>query len=57
MSSFAIYAIGVVVLIIGLIYIASLAHVHTPYIVGGAILVFGAGLIGAVNSTRQRDKS
>jgi hypothetical protein len=57
MSSFAIYAIGVVVIIIGLIYVATLAHVHTPWIVGGAILVFGAGLIGAVNSTKQRDKS
>ncbi|NYF79675.1 hypothetical protein [Granulicella arctica] len=55
MSSFAIYAIGVVIIIIGLVYVASLAHVHTPWIVGGAILVFGAGLIGAVNSTKRRD--
>lgn len=55
MSSFAIYAIGVVVIIIGLAYVATLAHVHTPWIVGGAILVFGAGLIGAVNNTKKRD--
>jgi hypothetical protein len=53
MSSFAIYAIGVVVIIIGLVYVASTAHVHTPWIVGGAILVLGAGLIGAVNSTKR----
>lgn len=55
MSSFAIYAIGVVVIIIGLVYVASAAHVHTQWIVGGAILVLGAGLIGAVNSTKKRD--
>jgi hypothetical protein len=53
MSSFAIYAIGVVIIVIGLIYVASLAHVHTPWIVGGAILVVGAGLIGAANNTKK----
>ena len=57
MSSFAIYALGVVVLIIGLVYIATLVHIHTPWIVGGAILMLGAGLIGAVNNTKQRDKN
>jgi hypothetical protein len=55
MSSFGIYAIGVVVIVIGLAYIASIAHIHTQWIVGGAILVAGAGLIGAVNSTKKRD--
>ncbi len=55
MSSFGIYAIGVVVLIIGLIYIATLAHVHTPWIVGCAILIAGAGIIGAVNNTKRPD--
>jgi len=53
MSAFAIYAIGVVVIVIGLVYVASVAHIHTPWIIGGAILVFGAGLIGAVNSTKR----
>ena len=53
MSSFAIYAIGVVIIIAGLVYVASIAHVHTPWIVGGALLIAGAGLIGAVNSTKK----
>ena len=55
MSSFAIYAIGVVIIIVGLVYVATLAHVHTSWIVGGAILVAGAGLIGAVNNTKRPD--
>jgi hypothetical protein len=53
MSSFAIYAIGVVVIIVGLVYVASLTHVHTPWIVGMAILVAGAGLVGAANNTKK----
>ena len=53
MSSFAVYGIGVVVIIVGLVYVASLTHVHTPWIVGMAILVAGAGLIGAANNTKK----
>lgn len=53
MSSFGVYLVGIVILIIGLIYVATLAHVHTPWIVGGAILVAGAGLIGAANNTKK----
>jgi hypothetical protein len=53
MSSFGIYIVGIVIIIIGLIYVASLAHMHTSWIVGGAILVAGAGLIGAANNTKK----
>ncbi len=53
MSSFAIYGIGVVLIVAGLIYVATLTHVHTPWIVGMAILVVGAGLIGAANNTKK----
>ena len=53
MSSFGIFAIGFVSTIICLVYVATLAHVHTPWIVGGAILVAGAGSIGAVNNTKR----
>ncbi len=53
MSSFAIYAIGVVILVAGLVYVATLTHIHTPWIVGMVILVVGAGLIGAANNTKR----
>jgi uncharacterized membrane protein HdeD (DUF308 family) len=53
MSSFGIYAIGVVLIIAGLVYVATLTHLHTPWIVGMAILVAGAGLIGAANNTKR----
>jgi hypothetical protein len=57
MSSFAIYAIGLVIVIIGVVYICHIAHIPQTWIIGITILMLGAGLIGAVNNTRQRDKS
>jgi tellurite resistance protein TehA-like permease len=57
MSSFAIYFIGIVIVIAGVLYICHLAHMPQSWTVGIAILLLGAGLIGAVNNTRQRDKN
>jgi uncharacterized membrane protein HdeD (DUF308 family) len=57
MSSFAIYAIGTLILIAGVIYICHLVHLPQQWIIGLTILLIGAGIIGAVNSTKQRDKS
>jgi peptidoglycan/LPS O-acetylase OafA/YrhL len=53
--SFALYLGGILVLIGGLVYVAVLTHVHTQWIVAMVIVLFGAGLMAAVNSTRQRD--
>jgi uncharacterized membrane protein HdeD (DUF308 family) len=57
MSSFAIYVIGIVIVIVGVLYICHLAHMPQSWTVGIGILLLGAGLIGAVNNTRQRDKN
>jgi uncharacterized membrane protein HdeD (DUF308 family) len=57
MSSFAIYLIGILIVIAGVLYICHIAHMPQTWTVGIGILLVGAGLIGAVNSTRQRDKS
>jgi hypothetical protein len=57
MSSFAMYAIGTLVLIVGIDYICHIAHVPQQWIIGLTILMLGAGLMGAVNATRQKDKS
>jgi hypothetical protein len=56
MSSFGIYAIGTLVLIAGVLYICHLVHLPQRWVIGIAILLLGAGTMGAVSSTRQRDK-
>jgi hypothetical protein len=55
--SFALYAVGTLILIIGVLYICHLVHLPQRWTIALAILLFGGGLMGAVSSTRQRDKS
>jgi uncharacterized membrane protein len=53
--SFAIYTVGTLILLAGLIYVCHLAHVPQRWVVAGALLVLGAGIMGGVSSTRQKD--
>jgi hypothetical protein len=53
--SFALYSVGLLILIAGLAYVAVLAHVSTHWIVAMVIILIGAGVMAAVNNTRQRD--
>ena len=53
--SFGIYAIGFAILIVGLIYGASLAHLPTHWIVVGSIVLVGIGILSGVKATRQKD--
>ncbi len=55
--SFALYGLGTFILIAGVLYVCHLVHMPTHWMVALAILLVGGGLMGAVNSTRQRDKS
>ena len=55
--SFALYTIGFVIMIVGLIYGATLLHIPTNWIVVGTIVLLGLGIVMAVTSTRQRDPS
>lgn len=55
--SFALYGIGTLILIIGVLYICHLVHLPNHWTIALAIVLFGAGMMGAVSSTRQRDKS
>lgn len=55
MSSFALYLIGMIVVIGGLAYVAYLMHVPSQWIVGGAVVLLGVGIVGAVTHTRRRD--
>jgi hypothetical protein len=55
--SFGIYAAGYAILIGGLIYGAHLVHVPGRWIVVGAIVLLGLGILSGVKATRQRDPS
>lgn len=53
--SFGLYAIGFAILIGGLIYAAYLVHIPAHWIVVGAIVLLGVGILSAVKATRQKD--
>jgi len=55
--SFGLYAIGFSILTIGLIYGAVLLHLPTHWIVVGAIILLGVGILSGVKATRQRDSA
>ncbi|MES2393602.1 MAG: hypothetical protein V4555_18335 [Acidobacteriota bacterium] len=55
--SFGLYLLGTVILIIGVVYVCHLAHVPQHWVVAIGILLFGAGMMGAVSSTRHKDPS
>ena len=55
--SFGIYAAGYVLVIGRLIYGAHLMHVPAHWIVVGAIVLLGLGVLSGVKATRQRDPS
>jgi hypothetical protein len=52
--SFGLSAIGFAILIGGLIYAAHLVHMPTHWIVVGAIILSGVGILSGVKATRQR---
>jgi hypothetical protein len=55
--SFGIYLAGVVVVVAGLIYGASLMHVPTHWIVVGGLVLIGIGILTGVKATRQKDSA
>jgi hypothetical protein len=53
--SFGLYSFGFAILIAGLIYGAHLVHMPAHWIVVGAIVLVGVGILSAVKATRQKD--
>ena len=53
--SFGIYAIGFAILIGGLVYGAHLMRMPAHWIVVGAIVLLGIGILSGVKATRQKD--
>jgi hypothetical protein len=52
--TYAIYAIGYLILIVGVGYLAHLMHIPQDYIVAGAIILVGMGILNGVRSARQK---
>ena len=55
--SFGLYLTGFVIVIVGLIYGATLVHMSTHWIVVGAIIMLGLAILTGVKATRQKDSS
>jgi hypothetical protein len=55
MSSFVLYVLGFLVLLAGMIYGAYLLNVPQNWIVVGALIVAGFGVMAGVAKTRQPD--
>ena len=53
--SFGIYAIGYLILIIGLAYLAHLMHIPQAYIVALSVILLGMGIVTGVQKTRGKD--
>jgi len=53
--SFGLYAIGFVVMLCGLVYAAHLMHMPMHWIIAGAVVLLGFGILSAVKATRQKD--
>ena len=57
MSSLAIYLVGLVVCVAGLVYGAHLLHVPQRWIGVGVAVLIGLGILMGAVKTRQRDSS
>jgi hypothetical protein len=55
--SFGIYSIGFILVIGGLTYGAYLMHIPARWIVVGAIVLLGMGILKGVKATRQKDSA
>ena len=53
--SFKLYAAGYAIVIVGLVYAAHLVHMPSHWILVGAVVMIGIGLLSAVKATRQKD--
>jgi len=53
--SFAIYLVGIVLVVAGLVYAAAILSAPIQWIVVATLVMLGGGVIAAVKTTRQRD--
>jgi hypothetical protein len=53
--SFGLYSAGFAIVIIGLVYAAHLMHVPMQWILVGAVILIGFGILSGVKATRLKD--
>ena len=55
MSAFALYAIGFVLVVAGVLYAEHLLHVPQTWVIVSALVLLGLGVMSAVSHTKRRD--
>jgi len=55
MTNFVIYVIGTLLVVAGLAYGASRLGVSQVWIIAGALVILGIGMMGGIVKTRQKD--
>jgi NADH:ubiquinone oxidoreductase subunit 6 (subunit J) len=55
MTNFVVYLIGTLLVVAGLAYGASRMGISQVWIVAGALVIIGLGLMGGIVKTRQKD--
>lgn len=53
--SFLIYGVGLLIVLAGLVYGATLLGIAHSWIIAGALVVLGLGIAMGVGKTRQKD--
>ena len=54
MTNFIVYLIGTLLVVAGLAYAASRMGVSSVWILAGALVIIGIGLMGGIVKTRQK---
>jgi positive regulator of sigma E activity len=55
MTNMIIYFVGTLFVVLGLAYAASRLGVSNVWIIAGALVIIGLGLMGGIVKTRQKD--
>ena len=55
MTNFCVYLIGTLLVVAGLAYAASRAGIGQVWIIAGALVILGFGLMAGIVKTRQKD--
>jgi hypothetical protein len=55
--SFGLYAVGYLILIVGVAYLAHLMHIPQHYIAAISLIMLGIGVVTGVQATRHKDPS
>ena len=53
--SFALYAVGYLIVIVGVGYLMHIMHIPQTYMIAIVIILLGAGIVTGVQNTRQKD--